>query len=251
QLGYMFLGCGVGAFVFGIFHVMTHAFFKALMFLGSGSVIHGMHHEQDMRLYGGLKKWMPVTYITFMAGWIAICGIFPFAGFFSKDPILGNAFSTAQYFPNGYGKILWAIGFITAGFTAFYMTRLMALTFWGEYRYNDRALQLEVRSEHVPADQGHDHDKAHGDAEEEATAHEHGPGHGGQFFPHESPKVMLVPLMVLAVLSVVGGWVGWPAALGWQGPFTRWIEPVIAKVAPAEHAQGEHAQLPLDKEGHV
>jgi len=250
QLGYMFLGCGVGAFVFGIFHVMTHAFFKALMFLGSGSVIHGMHHEQDMRLYGGLKKWMPVTYMTFMAGWIAICGIFPFAGFFSKDEILGHAFSTSQYFPNGYGKLLWAAGFLTAGFTAFYMTRLMALTFWGEYRYNDRELQLQVRSEHVAADQGHDHDKAHGDAEEEATAHEHGPGHGGGFFPHESPKVMLVPLMVLAVLSVVGGWIGWPAALGWEGPFTKWLDPVIAQVAPAEHG-AEHAQLPVDSEGHV
>jgi len=260
QLGYMFLGCGVGAFIFGIFHVMTHAFFKALMFLGSGSVISGMHHEQDMRRYGNLRKYMPITYKTFWCGWVAICGIIPAAGFFSKDEILFRTFSTSQYFPNSYGKILWVIGLLTAGMTAFYMTRLMALTFWGEYRGNDEKIKKEVESEHVPEDDPHlhDHDTTHGDAEEEAKqghihghedhAHAHGP-----FFPQESPKVMLFPLVALAVLAVIGGWIGWPASLGFghSGPFERWLEPVIARVMPAgEHGHStEHARLHMDNAG--
>ncbi len=137
QLGFMFLACGVGAFVIGIFHVMTHAFFKALMFLGAGSVIHGMHHEQDMRRMGGLRKYMPKTYLTFMAGWLAICGIIPFSGFWSKDEILWNAASTT-YIPGGW--LLWLLATIAATCTAFYMTRLMAMTFWGKERF------LEVRA---------------------------------------------------------------------------------------------------------
>lgn len=130
QLGYMFLGVGVGAFSAAEFHLMTHAFFKALMFLGSGSVIHAMHEEQDVRKMGGLAKYMPITHITFALGWLAIIGIPPFAGFFSKDAILGAAFSS----PNG-SKALWFLGVFTAGLTAFYMTRLMALTFWGKSRF--------------------------------------------------------------------------------------------------------------------
>ncbi|HXU34887.1 MAG TPA: NADH-quinone oxidoreductase subunit L, partial [Blastocatellia bacterium] len=132
QLGYMFLGAGVGAFIGAIFHVFTHAFFKALLFLGSGSVIHGMHHEQEMPRMGGLKKYLPTTYKTMFIGWLAICGIVPFAGFFSKDEILWKTFSTNIF---GGGKILWFVGFITAGMTAFYMTRLIGLTFWGEERF--------------------------------------------------------------------------------------------------------------------
>src|ERR1041384_3636232 len=132
QLGYMFLGAGVGAFIGAIFHVFTHAFFKALLFLGSGSVIHGMHHEQEMPRMGGLKKYLPITYKTMLMGWLAICGIIPFAGFFSKDEILWKTFSTSIF---GGGKILWIVGFITAGMTAFYMTRLMGLTFWGKERF--------------------------------------------------------------------------------------------------------------------
>ena len=140
QLGYMFLGAGVGAFIGAIFHVFTHAFFKALLFLGSGSVIHGMHHEQEMPRMGGLKKYLPTTYKTMLMGWLAICGIIPFAGFFSKDEILWKTFSTSVF---GGGWILWVVGFITAGITAFYMTRLMGLTFWGE---GDSArFTLEVR----------------------------------------------------------------------------------------------------------
>lgn len=129
QLGYMFLGVGVGAFGAGMFHLMTHAFFKALMFLGSGSVIHAMHEEQDIRKMGGLRKHMPITHATFVLGWLAIIGIPPFAGFFSKDEILWMAYSS----PRGH-FLLWAAGAIGAALTAFYMTRLMALTFWGESR---------------------------------------------------------------------------------------------------------------------
>jgi NADH-quinone oxidoreductase subunit L len=131
QLGYMFLACGVGAFGAGVFHVVTHAFFKALMFLGAGSVIHGMHEEQDIRKMGGLKDKMPKTYLTFAAGWLAICGIPPFSGFFSKDEILWKAFSS----PVG-SAALWALGAVTAVLTALYMTRLFALTFLGTGRYD-------------------------------------------------------------------------------------------------------------------
>src|SRR6059036_600665 len=148
QLGFMFLACGVGAFVIGIFHVMTHAFFKALMFLGAGSVISGMHHEQDMRRMGNLRKYMPYTYLTFLAGWLAICGIIPFAGFWSKDEILWQAAST-NYIPGGW--LLWLVGTIAATCTAFYMTRLMALTFWGRERFRDAPAGGEADEAHAHA----------------------------------------------------------------------------------------------------
>jgi NADH-quinone oxidoreductase subunit L len=160
QLGYMFLGLGVGAFTGAVFHVMTHAFFKALLFLGAGSVIHGMHHEQDMRNYGGLKKMMPVTHITMLLGCLAIAGIPPFSGFFSKDEILINAMAA--------NPVYYALGIAGALMTAFYMFRLYAMTFLGSYR---------------------------------GDAHHH---------PHESPKAMTIPLILLAILSVVGGLVGIP-----------------------------------------
>jgi len=130
QLGYMFLACGVGAFNAAIFHLMTHAFFKALMFLGSGSVIHAMHEEQDIRKMGGLKKYMPITHFTFVIGWLAIIGLPPFAGFFSKDEILWQSLSS----PLGH-PLLYLVGLVAAGCTAFYMTRLVALTFWGKSRF--------------------------------------------------------------------------------------------------------------------
>ncbi len=133
QLGYMFLACGVGAFGAALFHLMTHAFFKALMFLGSGSVIHAMHEEQDIRKMGGLKKYLPHTYLTFLIGWLAIIGVPPFAGFFSKDEILWQAFHS----PRGHW-VFWAMGALGAVMTAFYMTRLMALTFWGESRFSKK-----------------------------------------------------------------------------------------------------------------
>jgi NADH-quinone oxidoreductase subunit L len=167
QLGYMFLACGVGAFGAAMFHLMTHAFFKALMFLGSGSVIHAMHEEQDVRKMGGLKKYMPITHTTFFFGWLAIIGIPPFAGFFSKDEILWMSFQS----PLGH-TALWAAGAVGAALTAFYMTRLMALTFWGKSRVD--------KSVH----------------------------------PHESPATMTIPLIVLGILSVIGGWIGIPHVIG-------------------------------------
>jgi len=197
QLGYMMLACGVGAFAMGIFHVMTHAFFKALLFLGSGSVIHAMSNEQDMRVMGGLRKKLPVTYWTFMAGTLALAGIFPLAGFFSKDEILWKAWASGN-------KVLWVIGFVAAGMTAFYMMRLVSLTFYGKNRASE-----EVRH-HI----------------------------------HESPATMTVPLVVLAVLSVVGGWVGIPHFMGGGAHFEQWLEPVFAAghAAPAEmvHAAATH-----------
>jgi NADH-quinone oxidoreductase subunit L len=185
QLGYMFLAVGSGAYVAAIFHMVTHAFFKALLFLGSGSVIHGMHHEQDMRRMGALRKLMPVTAITFIIGWLAIAGVPPFAGFWSKDEIL------LYVYANNRG--LYVVGLITALLTAFYMTRQVIMVFYGEAKWKDHA-------------------KDHG-------AH-------GDFEPHESPKIMLFPLVVLAVLSVVGG--------AMQLPFSKklhflehWLAPVV------------------------
>lgn len=221
QLGYMFLACGVGAFIAGIFHVMTHAFFKALLFLGAGSVIHGAHDEQDMRRMGGLKKYMPKTFWTMAAGWLAICGIIPFAGFFSKDEILWQTFST-EVLPGIWGKLFWVIAALTALLTAIYMTRLMSMTFWGQERLGS----------------GHD---AHGhDAHDDH-------GHHGQ--PHESPAVMWVPLAVLAVLSVIGGWIGIPHALGGHNYFEEFLHPAIASVGEAGHAvaaAAEHADTTLE-----
>src|SRR6185295_10432901 len=135
QLGYMFLACGVGAFGAGIFHVFTHAFFKALLFLGSGSVIIGMHHEQDMKLMGGLKKYMPVTFATMLVGWLAISGVPLFSGFFSKDEILYRSFVSKGLPEPWWPQVLWGIGAVTALLTAVYMTRLMVLTFWGDERF--------------------------------------------------------------------------------------------------------------------
>ncbi len=200
QLGYMFLACGVGAFVAAIFHVMTHAFFKALLFLGSGSVIHGMHHEQDMRKMGNLRKYMPVTFATMLTGWLAISGIPIFAGFFSKDEILYRTFAADNYFPAGTfpgNEILWVVGVITAILTAAYMTRMMVMTFWGEERF------------HASVDEHHD--AHHADAHADEDDHHH--ALPADFKPHESPWVMTVPLIVLAVLSTFGGLIGIPYAL--------------------------------------
>ena len=232
QLGYMFLACGVGAFGAAIFHVMTHAFFKALLFLGSGSVIHGMHHEQDMRRMGNLKKYMPITHITMLLGWLAICGIAPWAGFFSKDEILYKTFAADGI--GNWNYILWIVGVITALLTAIYMTRLMAMTFWSEERIND---------DH--ADLSHDNHDDHSD--------EH--AHHGKLHPHESPWTMTVPLVVLAILSTVGGLVGVPYAVSSLvglkdvNVFEHILEPVIAKVGhteKAEHKTDSHSEVKKD-----
>ena len=181
QLGYMFLALGVGAFAAGLFHVMTHAFFKALLFLGSGAVIHAMHDEQDIQKMGGLKRFLPTTYKTFLIGAIAIAGIPPFAGFFSKDEILWKAFSDGS-------PILWIVGALGAGLTALYMFRLVSLTFEGEPRFDQN-----------------------------------------QTHPHEAPKTMTVPLIILATLSVIGGFIGIPESLGGGNRFEHFLEPIFAR----------------------
>jgi NADH-quinone oxidoreductase subunit L len=218
QLGYMFMACGVGAFVAAIFHVMTHAFFKAQLFLGSGSVIHGMHEEQDMRRMGGLRKYMPITWLTMCAGWLAICGIPIWAGFFSKDEILWKTWSAnSPGIPPGFNKALWFVGAVTALLTAVYMTRLMVMTFWGAERFRDQ---------HVEDHHAHDH------------------GHAADM-PHESPLSMTIPLIVLALLSTFGGLVGVPYALSSltgghpQNYFEQRLEPVVSEVPGHAATEGE------------
>ena len=224
QLGYMMLAMGCGAPVAGMFHLVTHAFFKAMLFLGSGSVIHAMEevvgHEpvlaQDMRLMGGLRRWMPITSTTFLIGCVAIAGIPPLAGFWSKDEILGQAFNT---YP-----LLWAMGFITAGLTAFYMFRLYFLTFEGEFRGNDKAVQARLLA-------------AAGRGGAEADG-EHGHGHHAEH-PHESGWQMAMPLAVLAVPSVLIGLLGIP----WNSRFAALLDPHEAAHMAEHFSWGEF--LPL------
>jgi len=181
QLGLMFVALGVGAYSSGIFHMATHAFFKALLFLGAGSVIHAMHHEQDIRKMGGLRKYIPVTYITFLIGVLAISGIPPFAGFFSKDEILANAFRESS--------IAWGVAVIASLLTAFYMFRLLFLTFFGKTRAGEETVH------HI----------------------------------HESPKSMTIPLIVLAILSVGGGFMGVPELLSGSNWINGFLSPVFAQ----------------------
>jgi NADH-quinone oxidoreductase subunit L len=204
QLGYMFLGMGVAAYAGGIFHLMTHAFFKACLFLGSGSVIHAMHHEQDIRKMGGLRKYLPVTYRTFAISTLAIAGLPPLAGFFSKDEILWKAWSS----PLG-NPVLWALGAIGAGLTAFYMARLVFVTFWGSCRADE-------------------HTKHH---------------------LHESPRSMTMPLVLLSVLAVAGGWVGIPAALGGRNHFEHFLAPVFGVEQSADAHAGDAHATPGGHEG--
>jgi NADH-quinone oxidoreductase subunit L len=214
QLGYMFLACGVGAYTAGIFHLITHAFFKALLFLAAGSVIHALSGEQDMRKMGGLRKRIPITFWTMTMGVFAIAGLPPWAGFFSKDDILYQAFVS----PNSLGKIPWFIGLVTVGMTAFYMFRLWFKTFFGPEHFE----------EHVDM---HNHGAAvHTHAGSHAVMvadHEENHKHG----VHESPWIMLFPLVVLAILSVIGGWVGVPAAMGGHNEIEHFLDPVFADSA--------------------
>jgi NADH-quinone oxidoreductase subunit L len=197
QLGYMFAALGVGSFVGGIFHLMTHAFFKALLFLGSGSVIMAMHHEQDMMKMGGLRRYLPWTYGTMLVGTLAIAGVPGLAGFFSKDEILWRAWS------NGH-PVIWLMLWLGAGMTAFYMFRLLFLTFWGEGRMDEHTRH------HI----------------------------------HESPKNVVYPLAALAVLSVLGGYVGLPGWTGLGNRFEHFLEPVL-RLPAAEHAVEHSAGLEL------
>jgi len=197
QLGYMFLAAGLGAFSISIFHLMTHAFFKALLFLGAGSVIHAMGGEQRITHFGGLRKELPITFWTFLAATVAICGIYPFAGFFSKDAILWAALHPD--FPVPGHMYLWFIAFVTAMLTAFYMFRLLGMTFFGKRR--------------EPGRQIHCH-------KEESVS-------------------MLLPLVVLGLLSVIGGWVGVPAGFGGADHFRHFLEPVFLQRAHAHDATAE------------
>jgi len=209
QLGYMFMACGVADYIGGIFHLMTHAFFKGLLFLAAGSIIHGLGGEQDMRHMGGLRKYLPYTFWSMTVATFAIAGLPPFAGFFSKDRILWSAWSSGNH-------IIWLIGVITAGMTSFYMFRLWFLTFFGEYRGPNPET----------AEHGHDADAIHDAHDAHATGDSH--GHGA---PHESPWVMVVPLMILALLSFVGGWVGVPHSLHGSDHFDAFLAPVFQAAA--------------------
>jgi NADH-quinone oxidoreductase subunit L len=199
QLGYMFLALGVGAFAAGVFHVFTHAFFKALLFLGAGSVIHAMSGEQDMRHMGDLFHRIPTTHRTMFIATLAIAGIFPFAGFFSKDAILWETWSRE----GGAYRFLWYIGYGTALMTAFYMFRLMYLTFHGRPRMSHEA------EHHI----------------------------------HESPVSMTAPLVILALCAVGAGWLGWPHSLGGSDRFTKFLEPVFATEAQVLEGQGKAGQV--------
>ena len=214
QLGYMFLACGVGAYESGIFHLMTHAFFKALLFLSAGSVIHALSGEQDMRKMGGLRKHIPVTFWTMTMGVFAISGIPPLAGFFSKDEILYRAFTS----DNPLGKLLWFVGLVTAGMTSFYMFRLWFKTFFGPQHFEEHP-GLPDHGAAVHAHSG-SHAVMVADRDEDHAAHSHG--------VHESPWIMLFPLVVLAILSVIGGFVGIPIAFGGSDEAEHFLEPVFA-----------------------
>ncbi|MCX6164126.1 MAG: NADH-quinone oxidoreductase subunit L, partial [Ignavibacteriae bacterium] len=192
QLGFMFIALGTGVYWLAIFHLVTHAFFKALLFLGSGSVIHGMHEEQDITKMGGLKNKMKITYLTFFIGTLAISGVPPLSGFFSKDEILWKTFENT-------GLIYYIIVLFTAALTAFYMFRLVGLTFFGKPRYDVKHLE-----------------------------------------PHESPKIMTIPLIILAVLSVVGGFIGFPHYLGMPNALESWLEPVFRTANGINLAYNSH-----------
>lgn len=200
QLGLMFLALGVGAFSTGVFHVVTHAFFKACLFLGSGSVIHALHNQQDIRKMGGLRKWMPITFATFLISSLAISGIFPLSGFFSKDEILAAAFE--------HNKVLWAVGSLASLLTAFYMFRLVFLTFTGEFR------GTEEQKHHL----------------------------------HESPALITTPLVILALLAAVGGVMGLPAIFHANHWLKSFLAPVLESTSPAiaeAHAESASNELML------
>jgi NADH-quinone oxidoreductase subunit L len=210
QLGLMFLAMGVGAFGAGIFHLYTHAFFKALLFLGSGAVIHALHGEQDIRNMGGLKAGLPITYWTFLIGSIAIAGVPGFAGFFSKDEILFETFAEGH-------TVLWVIGALTSLLTATYMFRLVFLTFHGERRHDAPA---------VPAvSHGHG-DNGHGQADAHDLHDPHAHGHGGGHL-HDAPPAMALVLIVLAIGSIAAGYLGVPHAIGGHNALGAWLEPAF------------------------
>jgi len=246
QLGYMFMACGVGAYSAAIFHLMTHAFFKALLFLAAGSVIHALSGEQDMRVMGGLRKKIPITFWTMSAGVLAIAGIPPLAAFFSKDEILYQTFIHG----GAFYILLWLVGLITAGITSFYMFRLWFKTFFGESRAKDYG-------PHPTPDLHAAHGAAiHASKSSTLTLEaEHDSGQAAHPHPvHESPLIMTVPLMILAVLSIIGGWVGVPGVFGGHNEFERFLSPVFnpseilkpnEEIIPLHGGHGLEAQLAI------
>ena len=250
QLGFMFMGLGAGAFTAGMFHVFTHAAFKACLFLGSGSVIMACHHEQDMRNMGGLRKHMPWTFLSMGLATLAIAGIFPFSGFFSKDEILWKVFEGWYHHGAFDGPALnlvaWILGMLGAFMTAFYMTRLMIMTFYGEYRgagHDPYHLTVPSEAHHGADDHGHG-DHAH--AAPAAHGHDahHDAHHAG---PHEVPWNMWLPVFIFAVFAVILGFLNLPQSLEWLGKvsgigndhFSKWLEPLLYQVTAPEH--GHHA----------
>jgi NADH-quinone oxidoreductase subunit L len=228
QLGYMFLACGVAAYSAAIFHLMTHAFFKALLFLGAGSVIHAIGGEQDMRRMGGLRTKIPVTFWVMTVATFAISGFPPFSGFFSKDEILWRTYLNSP--------ALWIVGLITALLTSFYMFRLWFMTFFGDLKLGRVDIGEEAHAAQAPAQAGHTAAAhVHGHADDEAH------GHGGV---HESPWIMLAPLVILAILAFVGGWVGIPETMHGSDQFGQFLAPALHVPAVAE-AGGEKANLEL------
>ena len=216
QLGLMFLAMGVGAFGAGIFHLYTHAFFKALLFLGSGAVIHALHGEQDIRNMGGLKRHLPITYWTFLIGALAIAGVPLLSGFFSKDEILYEAFREGH-------TVLWLLGAVASLMTAAYMFRLVFLTFHGERRHD------------APA-------PAHPEEDDPAAHSDHAPSYSAPSHPHDAPPAMAFALIVLALGSVLAGYVGVPHALGGQNQIAEWLAPSFAvsgAVVESLHVVGE------------
>jgi NADH-quinone oxidoreductase subunit L len=238
QLGYMFLAMGMGAFGAGIFHLYTHAFFKACLFLGSGAVIHALHGEQDIRNMGGLRKALPITFWTFVIASVAIAGVPGFAGFFSKDEILFETFSEGHW-------ILWTVGALTSLLTATYMGRLVFLTFFGERRHDAPA--PEHPEEEEPAAHGHAA-PAHGHAAPAHAAHAHGHAAHDHGHLHDAPPAMALALIVLAIGSVAAGYIGVPHALGGHNTLAAWLEPAF-EARPATGALAEDVATPTEEPG--
>ncbi len=252
QLGYMFLAMGVGAYAAGIFHLYTHAFFKALLFLGSGAVIHALAGEQDLRNLGGLKTYLPITYWTFLIGALAIAGVPGLAGFFSKDEILFRTFTAST---PGH-QLFWFIGILTSLLTATYMFRLVFLTFHGERRHEAPGAEHPEEEEpvahgglppeggsHAAPHKGGGHPAPHTSPVASGFSrkddHGHGHGHGA---PHEAPWSMAIPLILLAVGSVLAGYVGVPHALGGSNRIEQFLEPAFEAHAPAAQDTATSAQ---------
>ncbi len=267
QLGFMFMGLGAGAFTAGMFHVFTHAAFKACLFLGSGSVIAACHHEQDMRNMGGLRKYMPWTFASMAIATVAIAGVPPFSGFFSKDEILWKVFEHGWKGEGSFYYFCWGMGMLAAFCTAFYMVRLMAMTFFGEYRGDGNdpfGLTVPSEAHHGADDHGHDDhldhsDLAHADAHLDAHT-DHGQlapshddlTHGGHdahgdhgHGPAEVPWNMWVPVFIFAALAAVFGFVNLPPSLGGGELFTKWLEPILYQVAPSGHHAAESIEYKL------